>query len=321
MVYPDPITWVPHLRGATLSSSLHVPSSPIKPLTVGGRFIVQRNWPKDVLTRARRVAALSICILVAGLLPGPAVPARSAAPIPIPPLARIEHGAYQARDAATGEELWQVHWSAEKSGAETSPIVHFHERGSGHPDQYVPSVWTVDMQIALWDADAHLSSIREAWDDSGHPLELEHRAFDYTKGKGVIRTTELRTGATRTKTVPLTIHSIPPELLAAALRLLPEQPDGHMAFDLTTREGYVIGMEAWIVGREQVTVPAGGFECYKLELDPTGVAGVLAKVFRLPKLYMWHTVTAPHIWVKYQGLEAGPGSRLIIRELVTFRSE
>jgi hypothetical protein len=90
-----------------------------------------------------------------------------------------------------------------------------------------------------------------------------------------------------------------------------------MRFDLVTRDGKVFGMLARIIGRERVDVPAGSFECYRVELAPTGLIGVLADL-AMPKTYMWHAVAAPHIWVKFQGVEGGPGGREIIRELVQF---
>jgi hypothetical protein len=93
-----------------------------------------------------------------------------------------------------------------------------------------------------------------------------------------------------------------------------------MRFDLVTRGGFVVGIQAKMLGRERVDVPAGSFDCFKLELDPTGLIGVLADIF-MPRLFMWQTVAAPHFWVKYQGPEGGPGSREIVRELVRFEAQ
>ena len=42
----------------------------------------------------------------------------------------------------------------------------------------------------------------------------------------------------------------------------------------------------------------------------------LLNVFKVfyPKSYFWFSVTAPHTWVRYQGLENGPGSPEIVIE-------
>jgi hypothetical protein len=76
-------------------------------------------------------------------------------------------------------------------------------------------------------------------------------------------------------------------------------------------------MEARIVGRDVVQVPAGTFECYRIDLVPSGALGALADLL-LPKMSMWHTIEAPHFWVKYRGPERGIGSRTILRELTRF---
>jgi hypothetical protein len=122
------------------------------------------------------------------------------------------------------------------------------------------------------------------------------------------------------RSVPLGAQAITTELVPAILRLLPETRYRQMRFDLVTVEGRTIGMRARIIGREWVKVPAGNFECFKMELEPTGFIGFLA-AFKLSKIFMWHTVAAPHFWVKYEGPEGSTGSRQIVRELVRFETE
>jgi hypothetical protein len=256
---------------------------------------------------------------VLALVLGSAAPVFSLAPIPIPPLARTEEGTYRTRDLRTGSELWQASWVLRSVGSDGQPEFQLQETGVGQREHFAGSHWTVEMRIALWQADSHVTALREGRDTGGQPLEVEQRDFDYATGKGVIRTTDLRTGGTATKEIPLSTRPIPPELLPAVLRLLPDTPDRRLRFDLATQEGHVVGMEARIVGTERVAVPAGEFDCYKIELTPTGLVGVLARVV-LPRLYMWHTLAPPHFWVKYEGLEAGPGSRRIVRELVAFHA-
>jgi hypothetical protein len=92
-----------------------------------------------------------------------------------------------------------------------------------------------------------------------------------------------------------------------------------MAFDLVTAAGQVVGMRATIVGRERVAVPAGAFDCFRIELEPTGLLGALAGL-KLGKLVMWHTAAAPHFWVKYEGPDGSPGLRHVVRELVRFET-
>lgn len=65
---------------------------------------------------------------------------------------------------------------------------------------------------------------------------------------------------------------------------------------------YVVEM-----GRERINVPAGNYDCYKLEMGIAGMAGVFAAKY---KFYFWYTVNEPHILVKYED-EQGRLSELI----------
>lgn len=51
------------------------------------------------------------------------------------------------------------------------------------------------------------------------------------------------------------------------------------------------------VGREQVTVPAGEYDCYKLEMGVGELAGIFARSY---KYYFWYTAQEPHFLVRYE---------------------
>ncbi len=267
--------------------------------------------------RASRLLCAAGCVIV--LVMGSAV--QALAPIPLPPLADQESGRYRARDATTGAALWEVAWVVRKTEQDGAPMFEFTERGQGFRQPELPAAWTVNMEIALWAREPHLTSDREAQAPDGSPRLRERRDFNYAQGQGAIRTTDVTTGETTTTTVALTPHTVPAELLGAALRVVPDRPSQRLRVDVTLRTGTVIGLEARIVGQEAVTVPAGTFQCYKIRLEPTGVAGVVGTVLRFPPIFMWHTVPSPHVWVKYQGPETGPWSREIVRELVAFHAD
>ena len=237
--------------------------------------------------------------------------------MPVPTMAAAERGEYQARNARTGNELWRTSWVLDRTTAEGHTLIRVQEDGRGVRDSDVPTVWTVHMTLDLSSQAPRLSLAREVRDAAGHLLEVQQREMDYSDGSGRVITTDGRTGRSESRSFPLTAKSIGVEMLATEFRLLPDLPDQQMQFDLITRDGKVLGMQAKIVGRERVVVPAGSFECYKVELAPTGLLGVLADLL-MPKMYMWHTVATPHIWIKFQGAEGGPGSPEIVRELVRF---
>ena len=267
----------------------------------------------------RAVSGVAIALVLAGALA--ARHASSTEPMPMPPMGEVERGAYRARDAKNGATLWQVAWTMQQEQASGRPILQVTEDGQAdRTPSSVPPAWTLRMQIDLWGSDPRLASTREALDASGQPVGVEHRQFDYAREAGQVVTTDLRTGATNSKEIRLTPQTITFEMLPVVLRLLPAAPNREMRFEVVTREGSVVGFLARIVGRDRVTVPAGSFDCYKMELSVTGIKGIVARLV-LPKVYMWQTEAAPHFWVKYQGPEAGPRSREIVRELVRFTAE
>ena len=259
-------------------------------------------------------------VLLTVLLLSLARPAWPAERMPMPPLGKVERGEYRARDVRTGADLWRVQWTVGQEIKDGRPVLRLHEEGKGTRESLAPLTWTVGMIIDLWGEAPRLSSRREARDETGQPVQIEDRDFDYARGAGRLVTTDLRTGDKESKNVRLNAQSIPPELLPAALRLLPSTKEQQMRFDLVTRGGFVLGIQVKLLGRERVEVPAGSFDCFKLELDPTGLVGLVADIL-LPRLFMWHTVAAPHFWVKYQGPEGGPGSREIVRELTRFETQ
>ena len=241
----------------------------------------------------------------------------AAEPFPLPPLAPIEQGRYRARDLRTGATLWEEDWTLTQKLQAGHPVVSLEENGWGVRDSAVPTAWTLTMSIALWGPTPSLSSTRQVRDQSGHLQTTEERELDYAQRSGRLRTVEVPSGKATSSTVRFAADAITPELLPAMLRLLPDSSAQTMRFELITREGSVVPMEARIVGEEQVTVPAGSYRCYRVELTPTGLIGFLAGLL-LPKFLMWHTVVAPHFWVKYQGPADGLGSPEIVRELIRF---
>jgi hypothetical protein len=239
---------------------------------------------------------------------------------PLPPLALFEGGTYRARNLQSGEPLWEERWTLKQEAQGGRSVVHLEEQGQGIRDRTVPTRWTLTMTIDLWGSAPRVSSTREVWDLAGQPVAVEERTLEYGSGTGSLRTRDPRTGEATSRAFRVTAETVTPEFLPAMLRLLPATPDQQMQLDLVTHGGSVLGLQAKIVGQERVEVPAGTYDCFKVELAPTGFTGLLARVL-LPKIIMWHTVAAPHIWIKFQGPAAGVGSPEIVRELTEFQAK
>jgi hypothetical protein len=230
----------------------------------------------------------------------------------------VERGAYRARDLQTGQALWEGEWLLSRETRAGRTILSLQETGNGIRDSPVAIVWTERTSLDLWGPHPALTASREVRDADGRLVLRGQREFDYALGSGQQVSEDVQTGDTRVRAVSLTAQAIPTELLPALLRLLPEARDQQMQFDLVTGEGRLVGMHARVVGRERVTVPAGTFDSFKVQLQPTGFLEFLATLHS--KLYMWLTVAAPHVWVKYQGPD-GPGLQPVVRELVRFDTQ
>jgi hypothetical protein len=281
---------------------------------------LHRTIPLGAGSGLRRLPIFWACLLGALLDLAPAAPAASAERIPLPPLAGLERGAYRARDMRSGKELEWAEWTVSRETRDGRPVVHLQEEGREAGDGAAPDAWSSHMRLDLRGAHPLLTATRESRDADGRLVAVEERDFQYDVGSGQVVTTEPLTGDKASRSVRLTRQAITTELLPAVLRLLPEADHQRMRLDLVTSGGRLIEVLATVVGREWVQVPAGTFECFKVALQPTGLTGALASL-KLAKLFMWHTVAAPHFWVKYEGPDDGAGSREIVRELVRFESQ
>jgi len=275
------------------------------PTTLGERPVPRRPTPR-----------LWLALLAVLAAAGPAAPAER---FPLPPVAEVERGAYRARDLQTGRALWEGDWLLSRETRAGRTMLDLHENGKGIRDSPVATEWTERMRLDLWGPHPALTASREVRDADGVLVHRGQREFDFARGSGQQVREDVQTGTTTVRAVPLTAQAIPTELLSALLRLLPAARDQEMQFDLVTGEGRLVGMRARVVGRERVTVPAGTFDSFKVQLQPTGFLAFLATLDS--KLYMWHRVAAPHVWVKYQGPDGSPGLRPVVRELVRFDTQ
>lgn len=261
------------------------------------------------------VAAFAVALLGFGSS-GDARPIPLSA-LPLPPIATEERGEYRALDVRTGTELWRTRWSMHVESPGAMPVIRVHEEGAGVRGAAERRQWNVSMQVSLGAGARRLSSERETRDGAGALVSIQRRTLDFTAGTGRIVTERPDAAGPKEVALRLSNDALSTDLLPTFLRVLPTVPSGEIAFDLVTRDGRLMPMTARIVGREAVTTPAGGFDCHKIELTMTGLVGQAAKVF-LPRTYVWHSAVPPHVWVKYRGLDGGPGAREVVMELTRF---
>jgi hypothetical protein len=83
--------------------------------------------------------------------------------------------------------------------------------------------------------------------------------------------------------------------IAFIVRGFPFDREEKVEFTLVTEE-HILGVFFRRVGEERVTVPAGAFDCYKLEAGLTGLKG---RLFRA-RIYFWVEKAPPHRFVRQE---------------------
>jgi len=86
----------------------------------------------------------------------------------------------------------------------------------------------------------------------------------------------------------------------------------------------IINMDLKVLGRETVEVPAGKFDCWKVEMKPhleDWVGKIVANLLRsfTPNYIYWFAVDQNHHLVKYQGILGAIGAPVQVVELVEMR--
>ncbi len=117
----------------------------------------------------------------------------------------------------------------------------------------------------------------------------------------------------KTKILDFHQNTIDRDIIGRVLSNFPFESGEDVKFFFVTHEPtlYLITMKNH--GKETITYKGNNIECYKLELIPDlGALGFVGAF--VPKTYFWYTVSAPHEFIRYEGLESGLGTPVIIME-------
>ena len=238
-----------------------------------------------------------------------------------PPLsAAMERGSTTA-SLKGGPVRWKNEWTMSRETLEGQPIVRFTENGSGRYSSFDQEVrWNIE---TIWSAGEWFrpfSTERTVTDVSGRLLLKERKSFHFDKGSVDIEREDPANATKSRRSLKIPSDTLAADGIAGALRSLPFERSGPVQLPLLSNEPRLYEISFEMRGQERVRVPAGEFECYKVELVPgLGVLNLFR--FAIPKAYFWFTVAPPHYWVRYEGFENGWGTPQVVLELVTFSRE
>jgi hypothetical protein len=250
--------------------------------------------------------------LILGLLLGATLPGSHLHSIPMSGMK--EQGGAIAK-TRSGQELWTNRWTMERTMLDGRPVLYFTESGQGKRSPFKQQVrWTTQ---SWWTNDGVILPLRSETnyvDATGRELLRETRNFDWPGKRVRFERYDSRTAKTTRETLNVPEDTLAVDGIAGILRGLDFTRAEPFSAHLLTNEPRIYRVTFEIRGKEKIQTEDGLFECYKVELVPhLGVLGVFR--FLYPKSYFWFRVDSPHTWVRYEGLENGPGTPTIIMEM------
>lgn len=214
-----------------------------------------------------------------------------------------------AYEKSTGDVRWQSSLTTTRTTFNGKPFIYTEETGKGrYGKDNAYKTWTVRgyYQIAA-DALTPYEVKLEMKDTDGKPVFTLDKSYNYEAKKVVC---DLNGS---TKTFDLNPNTLDRDIMG---RLLPNFPFGSgedTKFYLITHEPALYNITMKLRGKETITVKGKDVECYKLELIPDlGALGFVGAF--VPKNYFWYTVSKPHRFMRYEGLESGIGTPVIVME-------
>jgi hypothetical protein len=239
----------------------------------------------------------------------------AATQVKAPPVIPRDHGSVIA-STTTGEMRWSADWTMEPWSVSGKNAVRFTENGRGRYSPFTQEVrWSM---VSIWLADGRFSPLQSEktiLDSQGKTLAVEKKAFDSAAGKVKVERKNEK-GATETSSFSATPDTLTVEGIAAVLQFFPfgkAGPAGTLSGHMLSNEPKLYDVTIESRGTELLKTAHGEVDCFKLELVPhLGLLNVF-KVF-YPKTYFWFSAAEPHRWVRYQGLENGPGTPEVVLE-------
>ncbi len=217
-----------------------------------------------------------------------------------------------------GNPRWKAKWIMEQFTENGQRMVSFTLKGQG---RYSPFKQEVSWESrAVWKADysfSPLSSDTEVSDMNDRLLTKERKVFDTANGVVKIEWQDFADNTSKKIELKIPADILAVEGIVMALRSLPFDPPKSITTNILTNEPknptlYEVTLKPR--GQVRIKTPAGEFDCYKIEMVPRlGVLSMLRVFF--PKTYFWFTVEPHHFWVRYEGLENGPGTPHVIMEV------
>ncbi len=231
-----------------------------------------------------------------------------------PPFAEQETGVQRIQYIESGKTLYNVRWTCKRVARGGRTFLEYQLTGDNNLQGAARIDWT-EQALMEWTAEG-VRTINWAKKSTG--AERMSWQLDYDWAGRVARYTYVdnATGKKEAKTIKIATGAIAGDALNFVLRSFPfekgkgTQIKGQIIMtDGSTLEGVIIHL-----GEEKLKTAFGIIDTYKLQLKPAGALGMVA-----PKMFMWYTKSAPHIWLRFDGRDDGLTNPRTMNTLVDFQ--
>lgn len=232
-----------------------------------------------------------------------------------------EEGGYRTLLKKSGEYIWRADWSLDVNTSDESRPAELIENIYGKYNDSKDDIrCVVQSRLFLSKTPRVLGTVQVASSDKDEGIWQKNKIFNYTQKKLIARQFE-HGKLVMERSSPFPDGPVfSADVLVAIFQGYDFEKAKPFSFYVYSSEGKLYNVTVRIIGKEKVSVPPGDFDCYKMELRPDlGLLNFVITPF-LPKTYLWFTVSKPHLWMKYEGLESGLGTPYVIRELVWFNN-
>jgi len=214
-----------------------------------------------------------------------------------------------AYDKSTGSPRWQSTLSTIKTSFNGKPFYYTEENGKGNfGNNNSYKTWKVTGYYQISASGVAPYEVKQTMKDAGGKTVMSlEKSYNAKEGKIVC---DVNGSA---KVFDLNKNTIDKDLLGRVLANFPFGTGEDARFYLMTHEPALYNITMKNRGKETITLKGKAIECYKIELVPDLGALNLIGAF-VPKTYFWYTTSTPHKFMRYEGLESGMGTPVIVME-------
>ena len=228
------------------------------------------------------------------------LPSAAKAQLHVPEIAQRETGTQEIRHINSNELLYNFHWVMTRMDQDGRSQVKFVGKGDNNLEADRRIEWSEESLAEL--GGRGLQTVRWEKHSSGAEQESWLLEYDWQAGNALYLHVDHVSGKREEKTITLGKHAMSADSMLVSLRGFPfEKGAGYrLAGEFVLTDGSILKGSVVHRGVERIETAFGEQETYKLELDPSGLTGFFA-----PAMYIWYTKTRPHLFLRFDGKDAG----------------